>query len=329
MELATIDAYAHVGTPRFGTAPEALGMFERSGIEKGVLVLGPGVPDFQSLYEARQMAGDRIRYMGIPIGETESQRNELAELQLHMGISGMRLMPFEIAPNPLILQKLGERGLWLYAINPHQDGDVTRLLLQWVEEYPEGRIASPHFLFPAAISEAADDPAVLRELLQHPRFYAILSRHGGASRQNYPHADLLRWTSEVLDLVTWDRVMWGSEHPVLYWRNECVQGAWEWIQRVGLEVSQGDLRRFYRGNAQRLFFDEAAPEMEPIDIPRWVRKLFSNAPVALAQRGTLNLPAPAYAELLSGYLRECESNPGMRLNDYLAEELIKRMDNLD
>jgi hypothetical protein len=86
----TIDAYAHVGEPRFGSAREVVAILRYYGFEKMVLVLGPGIPDIAALVEARRIGGDDVRVMGIPFGETEEQRLELAEVQLRAGISGMR-----------------------------------------------------------------------------------------------------------------------------------------------------------------------------------------------------------------------------------------------
>ena len=47
-----IDAYMHVGEPRFGSAAEALATCDTWGIHEAVLVLGPGVPDIPALVDA-------------------------------------------------------------------------------------------------------------------------------------------------------------------------------------------------------------------------------------------------------------------------------------
>ncbi|MGD2174582.1 MAG: amidohydrolase family protein [Candidatus Brocadiaceae bacterium] len=323
MGEAFIDAYAHVGVPRFGTAEEVVGVFDRNGIEKGILVLGPGIPDLAALQRAREVAGERIRCMGIPFGATEEQRNALADVQLRIGISGMRFMPDEIRANAAALQKLGERGLWLFAINPHRDGKVTRILLDWLDRFPDGRIASPHFLTPQPVGRAAEDPRLLRDLLSHERFHAIFSRHGGVgSVEPYPHRDLLPWVEEVVEIVTWDRIMWGSEYPVLFWRNESVQEAQHWIDGIGICPDDGARARFLHANAQRLFFEDGAPPAEPVRIPAWVGEQFNRTgTVPLMPRTTLHVPMTTYRKLLSGYLQAQEREPPLRFCDYLVNRL--------
>ncbi|MBD3241540.1 MAG: amidohydrolase family protein [Chitinivibrionales bacterium] len=330
-ELTTaIDAYAHVGLPRFGSAREALAVFDRWNIERGVLVLGPGIPDVHALADALRVAGERVRCMGIPFGATDEQRRELAETQLTLGISGMRLMPFEVGPNRAILSMLGERGLWLYAINPHRDAAVTRSLIEWLEAYPGGRIAAPHFVEPVTLTQAAGDIGATRELLAHPRFCAILSRHGGASACPYPHNDLKPWVESIIETVGWDRLMWGSEHPVLYWRNERIDTAMNWLDGLGVMPGPHERERFLYGNARRLLFAEPAPSSGKASPPAWLDEQFDRkGTVPMLQRTTLTLPMTDYAVLLSDYLHRQADERLLRFGDYLAGQLSRRARELE
>ncbi|MFO8008412.1 MAG: amidohydrolase family protein [Candidatus Brocadiia bacterium] len=314
-----IDAYAHAGQPRFGSGEEAIGVFDRWGIEKGVLALGPGIPDLAALGRARDLAGERVRLIGIPFGETGDQRQKLAYVQLAMGIEGLRLMPFEVEPNAAILDRLGEAGLWLFAINIYDSVPVTEYMLDWLERHGEGRIAAPHFLKPCTIEEGAESPARFRELLAHPRFHAILSRHGGVgSRRPYPHEDLRPWVQEVAEIMTWDRLMWGSEFPVLYWRNEQVDEARRWILELGVELPEEDKDKFFYANAQRLFFAEPAPPAEAAEVPDWVEQQFNrDADVTLFRPRGLDVPMPQYARLLSAYLRANEQERALTFGEFI------------
>ncbi|MFW5863815.1 MAG: amidohydrolase family protein [bacterium] len=326
-----IDAYAHIGVPRFGSASDVLGVFDRWNIEKGVLVLGPGIPDLKSLETARDMAGDRIRYMGIPFGESDDQRRELCDIQIKIGISGMRLMPFEIHSNPYIMDRLGEAGLWLFAINPYGDMKMTRVLLDWLEKYPGGKIASPHFLIPETIDQRTDDPALFRELLSHPRFHAILSRHGGVgSQQDYPHLDLKPWVEEIAEIMSWDRLMWGSEFPVMYWRNEQIDTCRDWISNLGVEMSEEDRAKYLGGNAQRLFFDAPAPAHEPVTIPLWVANQyhFEGSIPMFPARQKLPLPMKAHEKILTAYLKANEEDRSLNFADFMAKLLSEKAEEL-
>ncbi|MEZ4710269.1 MAG: hypothetical protein R3A44_23905 [Caldilineaceae bacterium] len=145
------DAYTHIGLPKYGSLQDVVRFFARLRMQQGVLVLGPGIPDLHSLIQARQRLGDKVRLMGIPFGATLRRSGlELGELQMQLGVSGMRIMPSELAENPMLLERLGQAGLWLFAINPFDSPQTVRLLLDWLERHSSGKVASPHFLRPPA-----------------------------------------------------------------------------------------------------------------------------------------------------------------------------------
>jgi hypothetical protein len=327
-----IDAYAHIGPPRFGTAEEVLAMFDRCGIEKGNLVLAPGIPDLEGLARARHAAPDRIRCFGIPFGPTPEQRLALAEIQVEFGILGMRLMHDEVRAYPSILALLVENERWLFAINPWDGQDTTRTLLQWLEAYPKGRIASPHFLTTRRMAEVTSDEGLLRSLFQHPRFFGMFSRHGGASRAPYPHPDLRPWVDDVLSVMSWDRLLWASEFPVLYQRGERVDLARDWVRNLGLTVSPKHWDLYTRQNADRLFFSGPAPGSGRLGaIPSWVRSQYDHyvangSPVPVLPTRPLDLPMPLYGRLLSAYLREAEQDTELTFGTFLARQLQKSMD---
>ncbi len=296
----------HTGGPRFGSGEEAAAEMTRFGIEKANLVLPPGMPDFEALETCRQTHGANVRLIGVPAGETEEQRGELTDWQIRFGISGLRLMPFEWQPNRRSAEALGEAGRWLFFINPY-DPDSQRALLDWLERYPQGKIAAPHFIRPGAPADVIPDYALFAELLGHPRFCAIFSRHGecGAAGK-YPHEDLRPWVEGVIELTGWDRVCWGSEYPVLYWRDETIPQAAKWLETLLEPLDPALKHNFLSGNAQRFFFDEPAPtaEVSADSAPDWSREWVAgggaNSPVV--RRG-IKLSAQSQRILMSRYLR--------------------------
>ena len=256
-----VDAYAHLGRPKYGSLPDIVRFFSTLGMCEGVLVLGPGIPDLPSVALAREWFGDRIRVMGIPFGATEDERLEFGEIQMRIGISGMRIMPFELEQNRDLVERLGAEGLWLFAINPFDSSNesmpTTRVLLDWLERHPAGRVASPHFLRPCSLEDIVDDIGLLRALLLHPRYHAILSRFGGAhSALPYPHRDLRPWVEQTVELVTWRRLLWGSEFPIFHQRSEHAEAVRDRLLHLGVPIGDTELTDFYAGNARRLFFSE-------------------------------------------------------------------------
>jgi hypothetical protein len=321
-----IDAYAHVGVPRFGTAEQVVEVINRWDIDKAVLVLGPNTPDLEALIKARKMLGsDRVRLIGIPFGNTEEQRREMAEKQMALGIIGMRLMPFELGPAKEVIETLGERGLWLFAINPYQSDETARFLLDWLNGHEDGRIASPHFLIPRTIDDAVDDPVLFRELLGHPRFHAILSRHGGVgSKEPYPHLDLRLWVEDIAECVTWERLMWGSEYPVSYWRNEQISDCREWIDHLGVDITPQQREAFLGGNADRLFFAEEPAESDNVELPDWAEEQYAReSNVPCFPNDKLTLPVDVVEILMTEYLERNEKERELRFADHVAMRLTE------
>lgn len=326
-----IDAYAHVGFPRYGSPDELLETWRQWDIGRGCIALPPGMPDFAALDRARVAWGDRVRLFGIPYGPDAPSRLTLAELQLEFGIAGMRFMPDEIVANPNVLALLGESGLCLMAINVYGSADVTRLMIDWLERHPRGIIAAPHFLRRGTIDGDAclpgvADPGAFRDLLRHPRMHAIFSRHGGASSEPHPHADLRPWVDDVLPLLGWDRVLWGSEIPVIYHRDEQVDEALDWIVAAGLRPTDAELAAYRGENAQRLFFSQAPPEARSVAFPAWVseglaRFITTNEPVPVVRTRALELPLDLHGRLMSRYLRDQRSEPELRFQSWIVRVL--------
>lgn len=321
-----IDAYLHAGGPRFGSASLALRELDRHQISSSNIVLPPSCPDFEALQTARELKGNQVRLIGIPFGDSPEQRAELTAWQIKFGINGLRVMPHEVAENRESLALTGEAGRWLFAINPYQNTDMQRILLDWLEKYPKARIVCPHFFKPGRIESFVEDPGLFRTLLEHPRFFVIFSRHGNTGTSTpYPHPDLKPWVEDVIGCCSWDKVMWGSEYPVLYWRDESIPQAADWIRELLPDISTDQYQAFVHGNAQRLFFDEPAPENQGGSPPGWLPKGPHNgwgAPVA--QKG-IKLPPQTAEKLFASYLDTCGPDASQNFSDFIADWISKRI----
>ncbi|TVR48534.1 MAG: hypothetical protein EA425_14160 [Puniceicoccaceae bacterium] len=321
-----IDAYCHAGGPRFGSADLALRELDRYGITHANLVLPPGCPDFAALRRARALRGDAVRCFGIPFGDSEKQRTGLTDWQIRAGISGLRLMPEEVAANPGSLALLGEAGRWLFAINPCDRPETIDTLLSWLEHYTTGRIACPHFLKPGGFRQTLPDPERARAFLAHPRVAVIFSRQGNTgTTRPYPHEDLRPWIDEVVAAAGWEKILWGSEYPVLYWRDELIPQATDWIRNLLPDLADSSRRAFLGENARRLFFFEPAPDDDAGDPPGWVPPpLHTGYPVPIAQKG-LRLSSAAVEKLTAAYLEANTPGSPVTLSAFLAEWIESRL----
>jgi hypothetical protein len=293
-------------------------------VDRGVFVLGPGVPDYATLFGALRVYGDRVRGVGIPFGETDAQVEASVELQLRAGVLGLRLEPKALFAYPRVLTLLGERGRWIYAIGASSSPMVVRVLLKWLEAYPEGRIAAPHFLKPCPRLECdverKQDEAPLRELVAHPRFYPIFSRHGGmGSREPYPHGDFRQWVEQVAATAGWDHVLWGSEYPVLYWRNETMASCRRWLSELMPGLTPAQRGAYLGDNARRVIFDAPAPPVEEVEIPAWVAAQFNrDRTVPLFPRG-LDVPMSFYATMHHRYVEALRDQPALTFAAFVAQ----------
>lgn len=314
-----IDSYMHVGSPRFGTAQQALATCDTWGVDKAVLVLGPRVPDIAALHQALTWRPDRIRTIGIPFGDTPEQRLTCAEACLAAGAIGIRLQGDEPLENPRLMALLGERGGWAYATDPLHTPRHTALYLEWLARYPRARIAAPHFVSPDVT--LLDSP-LAEELMRHPRFYPILSRQGQkGSREPYPFRDLRRWVERVLAWCGPERVLWGSEYPVILWRGEQIDQTRRWPLDLGVPMSRETYAAFVGGNAQRLFFEAPAPPAAMPTLPDWLRDYPTPGPVPLEPTGAVELPMELYEPLFRGYLQRNRPDARLTLAEYVVELL--------
>jgi predicted TIM-barrel fold metal-dependent hydrolase len=319
----TVDAYSHVGLPRFCSPDQALDVCEQWGIGKAVFSLGPGVPDILPLAEAVLAHPNRARAVGIPFGETETQRYELVGLQLDAGFLGIRMDHGEVLANSRALYHIGQRAAWIYYVGMPLTNDRADPLVQWLDTHPDGRIAAPHFLRRDVPNLRNADLSRVRGLLEHPRFFPILSRQGdGRSQGPYPYADLRPWVEMLVRCCGWERMLWGSEHPVLLWRNETIAQCREWFQDAGISMSSAESEAFFGGNAQRLFFDKP-PACAPVEIPRWLEEQFDRTrPVNLFQNTTLDIPMDRFAPLMKRYLVESAGGSQFTFSEFVARRLM-------
>jgi hypothetical protein len=294
-------------------------MFDRSGIRRAVLVLGPGIPAYQTLFQGMAQHPSRIRGVGILCGSSVARRMEAAELQMRAGVVGLRMEPRELEENPEVLELLGSEGRWIFAVGA---ADATRVdtlttIHRWLDRHPRGRVAAPHFLASAPVDAATGGGHVLTELIRHPRFFPIFSRQGGVgSRTPYPHEDLAPWVRQVIDLAGATKVLWGSEFPVAYWRNETMGQCQRWLADLDPSLDGLLLESFWSENARRLFFSEPVSPGAMPAVPAWVDGEFDiRRKVPLLPSGVLHLSATAYQRLFAGFLRTLPPSPDAHLNE--------------
>jgi hypothetical protein len=254
-----IDAYAHIGLPRFQTVEACLANLDRNGIEAAMVCPFETGPDLAEVHRARLVSPKRFKSFGLALGDSR----ELIEAGLHAqfdaGFDGFRLPQDRILDVPSILDVVGEREGIPMVVGSDALAPVAATLIAFLDRYPRSIVLGQHMAGPTSPRVFAADPAV-KALFGHPNFYAVLTR-----QPRFPDAFVDDWVNALIEIVGWDRLMWGSETPVLFWRDESIAFAAEWFTRFG--ASPADLEKFRGGTARRAVFGRPERPVAALKLP--------------------------------------------------------------
>jgi len=254
-----IDAYAHVGLPRFQSVGDYEGVMARAGIGRAVLCSFDSSPDLAAIHTAISRSPDKFRGLGVPLGNNRAEMEAAVRAQLAAGFSGLRLTDEDVIERPWLLDILAAEGRIAIVCGRPSADQSARALLANFERNPDAIVIGGHFA-------GVDNPRILAYgpaamLFAHPRFHVVFSRHGG-----FPSAAVLAWAEAVVARTGWSRILWGSEAPVMFWRGEAMPEAIDWVER--LAPTSGERAAFHGGNAARLYFSQPtaiAPLVLPFD----------------------------------------------------------------
>jgi predicted TIM-barrel fold metal-dependent hydrolase len=278
-----IDAYAHVGLPRFQSLADYRLVMADNGVDRAVLCSFDSSPDLAEIHHAITDEPDRFRAIGVPLGNDDTEIHAGAKAQLAAGFSGLRLTEADLAERPYLLEMIGEAAGAALIAGQSSNPATAEILLRYLERYPAARVVGCHF---AGLADPSvlDDKTV-RELFAHPGFYVVFSRQGAI-----PPQVVKSWAEAIIEVTGWERLLWGSEATVLFWRNETMADAIDWVKELSPTAEQ--LAAFRAGNAERLYFGKpvsAAPlrmpfdplsRMRPIPATMWARTLPTEQSIA-------------------------------------------------
>jgi predicted TIM-barrel fold metal-dependent hydrolase len=306
-----IDAYAHLGRERFLGIEDYRAVMAATGIERAVLCAFDSCPDLPALHQALQQWPDTFRAVGVPLGHDLTERQAAAEAQLSAGFSGLRLTEQNVLEEPYLLQALGRHGAVALVCGRLATTEVASVLLAHLERHSRAVVVGGHFGGVTGPDVLRDGP--VRELFEHPRFRVTFSRHGG-----YRDAEVTPWAEAVLARVGWERVMWGSEAPVLFWRNETMPGALAWVDRLRPTPTQR--ADFLAGTAERLYFGSAVDGRAPLSLPFEPRQRAVPRPAPMFQHG-MTVDQRLAGRLVHAWLAQGGGTDGVPLHTWLQRFL--------
>lgn len=254
------DAYLHIGMPRFQRLEDALAIMDDAGIERAAVCPFTTCPDLREVHRALVQHPKRFLAFGLPIGRDRAEVEAGVRAQFAAGFTGLRLAGEDAVPeNEWLLDLIGEHdGVVLLA---GYQGLVANeaVLRRHLQRFESGLVLAAHLAGPREIGVFDSYPGVA-ELFAHERFAAVISRHG-----LFTEPMISQWGAELVARVGWDRLLWGSEAPVLHWRDESIATAQSWFERF--EPSQAQREAVLGGNFDRLLVARPRPQVTDLDLP--------------------------------------------------------------
>ncbi len=257
MSAPVIDAYAHVGMPRFVSVPDYLGVMERGRIDRAVLCSFDSSPDLAAIHGAISRWPEKFRGLGIPLGRDKNEMETAVSAQLAAGFSGIRLSDEDVRERSWLLDIIAAHRAVAIVCGQVASADNARILLDHLERNSEAIVVGGHFAGGGDPSVLADGPVAA--LFRHPRFHVVFSRHGG-----FQASAIERWAEAIVAHTGWGRILWGSEVPVLFWRNETIGSAMSWMDRLAPDADERIA--VFGGNAAELYFSRPAISA-PLSMP--------------------------------------------------------------
>jgi hypothetical protein len=256
--VTIVDAYAHVGLPRFISADDYRVLMTEANIDAAVLVAFGACADLRRIHSAANACPERFRAIGVPLGRDRWEVESFVSAQLTAGFAGIRVEPRHIREQPWILDLIWRHDGFAYAVGDLSAEAESTALLRALDKGERRLVVAPH-MAGCGRGRAEEPSGAWDELLGHERFAVIMSRQGA-----YPAAAAASWAEILIARVGWRRLMWGSEVPVLFWRDESLADALHWYDRLTPDPERR--RAFLAANATRLVFERPV-DMRPLQLP--------------------------------------------------------------
>ena len=310
-----VDSYAHLGLPRFQSAEDALAVMERYTISKAIVCPFESCPDLELVHRAFTDNPHSFRGAGLPLGADRAEMTAGLIAQFESGFGGIRLSGGDVVERPWLLDVIGENHGFALVCGGEGLADGAEALLRYVNSYDDALVVGGHFAGPTTTSIFETNPAVA-ELFSHERFSVVMSRQG-----HFPSPLIDDWADALIDLVGWHRLLWGSEAPVLYWRDDNVGNALAWFDKFRLDEATASA--FFGGNAVRLVFDRPVAQPSPMKLPfdPWAYDLHNLVPT---WPFGLPMATELVGPLVHGWMEWGGSDRGP-LREYLGEILEKHL----
>jgi hypothetical protein len=213
-----IDAYAHIGMPRFQTADGYRSLMRDLGITKALVCPFDACPDLLRVHAALSDGTGDFRGLGLVLGRDRAEKENGLEAQIGSGFCGLRLSVDEILGDPWVLDWLGERAALPFVVGENALSRAADLLVEHLQRFPASHIIGGHFAGPTD-TKVLDVPGAARDLFHHPRFSVVFSRQG-----IFPEAIINAWADALVEVGIDNYLTDESRHTAVRIELEGVEG---------------------------------------------------------------------------------------------------------
>jgi hypothetical protein len=310
-----VDSYVHLGLPRFQSIEDELAVMERYSIDKAIVCPFESCPDLEMVHRAFSANPERFRGAGLPLGADRKEMTAGLNAQFAAGFGGIRLSGGDVAERPWLLDVIGENNGFALVCGSDGLADGAEALLGYLDKYDDALVVGGHFAGPTSTSVFSTNGAVA-DLFSNDKFAVVMSRQG-----HFPEPLISDWADALIERVGWSRLLWGSEAPVLYWRDDSVGNALSWFEKYDLDDATSSA--LFGGNADRLVFDRPVAPPSPLALPfdPWKYDLHNLVPT---WPFGLPMATELVGPLVHGWMEWGGTDRGP-LREYLAEILKKQL----
>lgn len=252
MPTEFVDAYVHCGLSKYKPLPEVERAMRLARVDRAVLVQHLG--EFDNTYIQKAVTKNPEKFAGVFLVDytQDSIYNELRRWANTGRFRGVRFLLESLELNPLLWQEAVNLNLNIIVYEPEGIAKGFNLLKNFLKKNPTATMILSHL----GVPNLKTDP----EFIQHGSLYQ-LSEYQNVYFQvsgmhmfcPYPYNLLWPVIKQGLDSFGAERMLWGSNYPVLGNDEDYVREV-ELIRSGGLPIPKSEIHRVMNGTAVEVWF---------------------------------------------------------------------------
>jgi predicted TIM-barrel fold metal-dependent hydrolase len=212
--MLIVDAYTHCGLTRYEPVENVRQVMAAAGVAQAVLVQHLGEYDNRYITSIAAAQPEMFAAVGLVDVTDPHWRAQLNRRGSGPGCAGIRVTVEMLQAARDLLKAVADSALTTVIWAPNGLAEHVQLLESQLEPLPQARVVISHLASPRMINPDAvkANQAVLR-LSAYQQVMMQLSGMGMFTP--YPYQPLYEWIGAVAESFGKDRLMWGSNYPVV------------------------------------------------------------------------------------------------------------------